>query len=174
MPRQPMIPTSPTALFGPQGPPGPPGPPGPSGGGQGFLPEDYGDGAPGYPNNDGPAIQAAIDDAAINGGLVELQNGKTYGWSGDITQKTGVDVRGVSTSGFGTAPAGLKAINGTARYQYGNFSGNPYPGTLSNVLIDGDGVGGATELLRIEAVDSAIRDVAVVRGAGHGIVYAGA
>lgn len=149
------------------------GPAGPGASGSDFYPEDFGDGAPGYPNDDVPAINAAITAAADDGGgVVRMASRKLYGGDGEILQKNGVTVIGSGASAFGSTAVGIKALTSDFRYNYGDSSGNPYPGPLKKLQLDGAGL--ATELLRAEATDGVMEDLMVVRGAGNGLVFAGA
>lgn len=139
-----------------------------------WHPEDFGDGAPGYPNNDSPAIVAAIAAAGAFGGTVELMGGKTYGGSGDILQKNGVAVRGGSSNAYGNGNASrIKAIDDTFRYRWGSATagGANFPGEFEGVIIDGDDIAGAGhELFRVEAVDSTLMNPVVLNSAGDGMV----
>jgi hypothetical protein len=127
-----------------------------------FYPENY-VGSPSdiaYPNNAITAWNAAMADAAAVGGTV-IGSQLYGGGDGDITQLNGVTVLMVGgTNGPSPGLTGFKATHANFRYRYGNHTGNPYPGPLHGLMIDGDNI--ANECFRAEAVENSVYDLHVM------------
>jgi hypothetical protein len=125
-----------------------------------FYPEDYAVGSISYPNDAISAWNAAMAAAAAAGGGLVVGS-DLYGMGdGDITQLNGVDVefRG-GTVGPAPGDVGFKATHANARYRWGNHTGNPYPGTIRGMTIDGDNI--ANECFRAEATETSAYDLHV-------------
>lgn len=157
-----------TGGAGPQGEPG--------GAQRGYYyPESHGAIGGGL-DDDGDAIRAAFAEAAAAGGGTVLFS-QAYGATGEITQPSYVNAEGVSTAAFGFSSIKIIALDDTFRYRLGDQTGpgaNPYPGTFRNIVIDGDNIGGAEELLRVECSDTTLENPVVVNGVGNGLVLSNA
>lgn len=148
-----------------------------------FLPETYGAVGDGVAN-DTAAVQAAIDAAHAAGGGVVLLNGK-YGWTGDLIQKSNVTLQGTGNVRYTVAPGsvadidkGLHALAGTARLLVGeNVTGNSEndnPGPIHNLMINGRGIGGATELVKLcNGADAQIIGCQIIHSSGDGVNFNG-
>lgn len=147
----------------------------------GFIfPESYG--AVGDGTTDDTAhLQAAYDAAYANGSTVVLS--KRYGWKGDLKHRGRMSVLGVSLRKQlptdDHSDVGLVALDGTARYRYGQWAGvgsstDDNPGPVKNLVIDGAGVGGSSELFLMECVDGSIVDTHIVNAAGNCVEVGGA
>jgi hypothetical protein len=129
--------------------------------------------------NDTAAIQAAID-ALITAGGGQLILSKRYGHSGDIVHRGGISVVGPGVPRYNadsdpsitdTERGCLVSLDGTARYVYGisgNSSRDDNPGPLRDVIIDGAGVGGATELFLVQSAQGQVQGVHVINPVNDG------
>jgi len=133
-----------------------------------YHPEDYGAVGDGS-TDDFAAIMAATNAAeAAGGGTVYFK--ELYAWTGTLLIPPTVRWLGAATS-FSGGSTGLIALDGTSRVQMGDIpaGGQAYTGQIENLVIDGNGVGGATQLLRIESVNASLSKVVVHNGVGDGI-----
>ncbi|UUW88481.1 hypothetical protein [Pimelobacter simplex] len=150
-----------------------------------FTPEAYNASAnPAVDNR--AALQAAIDAAAAaGGGVVQLNKGRRYGWTGQLIVRNGVTLVGnavrqpLAPDQLPSVP-GLVALSAAAQVLVGGAgAGTGTPAGLRDVYIDGNYLGGnpaavpVAGLVRISGVDVRIDNVYVTRSAGDGIVYNG-
>lgn len=145
-----------------------------------FFPETYGAVGDGV-TDDTAAVQAAIDAAFAAGGGTVILSGR-YAWKGDIIHKGAVTVRGVSLMKVllddDFMDRGLIALDGTARYCYGQWTGDSTydnPGGLYDLMIHGADVAGTTQGMVIaQCVDGLIQNCRFVHSGGNGFVWDGA
>lgn len=144
-----------------------------------FLPEAHGAVGDGV-TDDSAALTAAFNAAyAAKNGVVLLT--KLYGWKGDLLHRGGITVQGAGgwTARTSSPTQGLRALDGTARYLYGSFTSSGgidvNPGPLTNLVIDGNNVGGSTPgfLFKSQCVDGYVANVYVVHSAGGHVELGG-
>ena len=131
--------------------------------------------------DDTAALQAAFDAAYTAGGGTVILS-KRYGWRGDLKHRGAIKVVGPARRKVlltdDHLDRGLVALDSTARYRYGQWAGvgsstDDNPGPLECLVIDGNGVGGTSELVRMECVDGVIRDCNIVNPVGNALEVAG-
>lgn len=151
-----------------------------------FMPGDYGAVGDAYTTgtDNRAALQACIDAAKANSGGIILID-KPYGWKGDLIARGGVGIDGACTPFYSSdtdptisdSETGLIALDGTSRFVYGtsgSSSGDDNPGPLSNLIIDGMGIGGAsTELFLCQSAQGSVNNVHVINGATNGVTLNG-